>query len=76
MANITLTQEEYRQNIFNAYKQGFAAAVETLKVSLEAIEEIRPTPLALDLPSATVNGKPSQTVSIKNDVDLSGTASQ
>ena len=31
---------------------------------------------ALDLPSATVNGKPSQTVSILNDVDLSGTASQ
>ena len=31
---------------------------------------------ALDLPSATVNGKPSQTVSILNGVDLSGTASQ
>lgn len=36
----------------------------------------RPTPRALDLPSATVNGKPSQTVSILNGVDLSGTASQ
>ena len=38
--------------------------------------ERRPTKDALDLPSATVNGKPSQTVSILNGVDLSGTASQ
>ena len=37
---------------------------------------VRRTSRALDLPSATVNGKPSQTVSILNGVDLSGTASQ
>ena len=49
MATITLTQEEYRNNILDAYKKGFAAAVETLKVSFEAIDESRPTTRAVDL---------------------------
>ena len=61
MANITLTQDEYRQNIFNAYKKGFAAAVETLKVSLEAIEEIRPTPLAPDVGDSVLEDSPFET---------------
>ncbi len=50
METITLTQEEYKQKIYESYKEGFQAAIEALKHSFTAIDEIRPTPLAYECP--------------------------
>lgn len=60
MATITLTQEEYKQKMFEAYKEGFQAAIEALKYSYAAIDEIRPTLRAVDPPSALVGGGNSE----------------
>jgi len=40
METVTLTREEYKKEMFEAYKKGFAAAVDTLSESLKAVNEI------------------------------------